>query len=465
MRRLIIIGLLVLVPVFTVVLIISGAIKNPLPKVKRVDLTYWTVENTEDTFTDAIEAFRSRHPYVHVTVVQQRPEDYNQALIQAWARGTGPDLFSIPNYEIGTYADFITPLPKEISVYTYSTKKILFQKQLSIEKTKTAPLSLARLGTDYVDVVASDVVRDGSIYGLPFSIDTLAVYYNRDLLNTAGIVNPPTTWGELVDQASRLTILDAQSNILQSAIALGDMRNVRHATEILALLMQQNGTAMTDASGRTVLFDRGGTENNPGAQAVQFYSDFADPTKEVFSWTSTLTNSLDAFAEGKIAYYLGTLADREEIESLPGASRFEVAPMFHINADGTDTNGSNGTRTKMNVATYWVETVAKQSAHPDEAWSLLQYLARSDVVDDYLGATGRVSALRKNLASQVNDTNLSVFASQALTAKSWYHGENWASTKTALETMVQSVVDKSATASEAVNKAAKQIQLTFTKDS
>jgi ABC-type glycerol-3-phosphate transport system substrate-binding protein len=428
-----------------------------------VELTYWTVQDDEDTLAPAIEAYRVKHPYVHVKVVQQAPENYSQALIQAWARGSGPDLFSVPNTELGTYSDFITPLPEQTSVYTYSVETVLFRKQRVIEKTSANSLSLARLGTDYIDVVASDVVRAGKIYGLPFSMDTLVVYYNRDLLNTAGIVNPASTWSELVDQAGRLTILDAQNNILQSAIALGEATNISHAADILTLLMQQNGTAMTDASGRTVLFNRGGADNNPGAQATQFFTDFADPTKEVFSWSKNLSGSLDAFVEGKTAYYIGTLDDQRELTTRRGPQRFDVAPMFHINEDGTDTSGITNARAKINAATYWIESVAKQSSHPDEAWSLLQYLARSDVVDSYLTTTNRVSALRKNLAAQVQAPELEVFASQALTARSWYHGENWPVTKTALEDMVTAVVDKTTSAAEAVEKAAKQIQLTYKK--
>jgi len=294
-------------------------------------------------------------------------------------------------------------------------------------------------------------------------MDTLAVYFNRDILNTADIVNPPTTWSELVQQVGRLTLLDNQSNVIQSAIGLGRADNVAHAVDITSLLMMQNGTAMTDASGRLAQFDRGTDDYNPGLRALGFYSDFADPTKEVYTWTKQFSNSLDNFIEGKIAYYIGTLADRPIIDGRGQQLNYDIAPMFHINSDGTDTSALTNARIKMNAATYWIETVAQRSAYQNEAWNFVQFMSQSENVSSYLEDTGRVSALRKNLAAQVGNQQLAIFASQALSAKSWYRGENWSETQSAFIEMINSVADKTADPAEALTRAAKRTQLTYVK--
>lgn len=463
MRRRIIIGLIVVIPVFVIVLLVTGALRRPQPKVDPVTLTYWTVQDDESAFAEIIEKYRVSHPYITINVVKQRAENYDQALIQAWARGTGPDIFSIRNNEIGTYADLIAPLPDETSVYYYEIKQILLRKQLSKTKRTTASLTPARFGTDYIDVVPTDAVRNGKIYGLPLSMDSLVVYFNRDILNTADVVNPPTTWSGLVQQVSRLTLLDNQSNVIQSAIGLGRADNVAHSVDIISLLMLQNGTAMTDSSGRLVQFDRGLDDYNPGLRALSFYSDFTDPTKEVYTWTKQFSNSLDNFIEGKIAYFIGTLADRSTIDERGRQLNYDVAPMFHINEDGTDTNALTNARMKMNAASYWLETVAERSAHQNEAWNFIQFMSQSGNVSSYLEKTGRVSALRKNLSTQVGNQRLAVFASQAISTKSWYRGENWTETESALTEMINSVADKSAEPSEALARAAKRIQLTYFK--
>jgi len=461
MRRLIIIGVIIVIPVFLVVLLLTGALRRPQPKIDPITLTYWTVQDEASVFSDIIAKYQASHPYIKINVVKQRSENYDQALIQAWARGTGPDIFSIQNNQVGAYADLIAPLPDQTSVYYYEIKQILLRKQLTKTKRSTPSISLARFGTDFIDVVPTDTVRNGKIYGLPLSMDSLAIYFNRDILNTADIVNPPTTWGELVQQVGRLTLLDSQSSVIQSAIGLGRADNVAHAVDIASLLMLQNGTAMTDASGRLVQFERGTDEYNPGLRALGFYTDFADPTKEVYTWTKQFSNSLDNFIEGKIAYYIGTLADRPTIDERGQQLNYDVAPMFHINDDGTDTSGLTNARIKMNAATYWIETVAQRSTHQNEAWNFVQFMNQSSNIGAYLEKTGRVSALRKNLAAQVGNQRLAVFASQALSAKSWYHGENWSDAQSALAEMINAVADKTAEPGAALTRAAKQVQLTY----
>jgi len=154
----------------------------------------------------------------------------------------------------------------------------------------------------FADVVYNDAVFDNQIFGLPMSVDTLALYYNRDLFNTAGIPLAPTTWTEIQEAVKRLTYQDTAGALTQSGIALGTADNVDRATDIVSLLMLQNRAVMT--VGRSVTFQQtppnGSREYVPGPDAVRFYTDFANPVKEVFTWNSQQPNSLDAFAQGNL---------------------------------------------------------------------------------------------------------------------------------------------------------------------
>ncbi|MFH0853812.1 MAG: extracellular solute-binding protein [bacterium] len=463
MRRFLIISVIVLIPAIAVILIISGAINKPQPVVDPVKLVYWTIEDEADNFKEAIAAYRRSHPYINIEVVTKRSENYYDSLVEAWAKGAGPDIFSIPNTDIGTYADFIEPLPETTSVYYYQLKTVLFQKQLSITKQVNQSVTTARLGNDFIDAVGQDVIRGGDIYGLPLSTDSLAIYYNRDILNNSEIVSPATTWQELVAQIPKLTILDNQSQIIQSGIALGLADNVDHSSQILSLLMMQNGTMMTDVSNRIVIFDRSTDDYSPGLRAIEFYTGFAAPTKETYTWSDKFSNSVDNFIEGKVAYLIGTKADGDRIAERETALRYSLVPMFHINPDGTDTNAQTSTRSKINAATYMVETVAKRSKHTDEAWHFLQYLSRDDIVASYLNSTGKVSALRTMLAQQVKSPDLEVFANQALTAKNWYFGEDWLQVDDYFSGLINAIIDQSATPLEALRQTAKQVQLTYSK--
>ena len=48
------------------------------------------------------------------------------------------------------------------------------------------------------------VTRNGKVYGMPWLMDVKYFMYNKDMLQKAGIANPPKTWEELVDQAKTI---------------------------------------------------------------------------------------------------------------------------------------------------------------------------------------------------------------------------------------------------------------------
>jgi len=94
---------------------------------------------------------------------------------------------------------------------------------------------------------------------------------------------------------------------------------------------------------------------------------------------------------------------------------YAVAPMPQINETDIKT-----------YANYWAAAVSNKSSVPDEAWKFVSYLAGREGASSYLAQTMRPSARRDIIDLQKNDLRLGVFASQALTAKSWYQIDNFA---------------------------------------
>ncbi|PMW05771.1 ABC transporter substrate-binding protein, partial [Pseudomonas sp. GW456-11-11-14-TSB2] len=41
-------------------------------------------------------------------------------------------------------------------------------------------------------------------YGMPWILDTKYLFYNKEILEKAGIKNPPKTWAELTEQAKTI---------------------------------------------------------------------------------------------------------------------------------------------------------------------------------------------------------------------------------------------------------------------
>lgn len=462
MRRYIILIALLLLPIVPLVLYVTGVIRPAVKTPSPVALTMWTTTSSPGALAAILKDFKAIRPYITITVEQIPENNYAIALKDAWARGKGPDIFEMPATWIGEFADdFIAPIPKSTKVFTYTTRKIVFRTDTQINQTNVPSITTTQLRNDFADVVSEDVVRNGSIYGLPFSLDTLVLYYNKDLLRNANIAQPPATWSQLIALAPRLTVADEGGKILQSAIAMGRGSNVSYSADIISLLFMQDGVTMNTEDGRVPLDESLSDETNLGVNAVSFYTSFANSTRAVYSWNASQPNSLQAFMRGKTAMYIGYNRDRNTVDA-NSSINYDVAPMLHLDDNGKDAMyTAAGNPIQVNYATYNIFSVFQRSKHPQEAWNFVQYVAKQPIeVTKYLRQTRGVGALRSVLTTQSADPGFSVFADQAISARSWYHGRDAGATVRALTTMLDNIADGKTKPLEGLAQARGQIELT-----
>ncbi len=386
---------------------------------KPVTLTVWRVFDEDTTLTQIMSAYQALHPNVSFEYRELRFDEYEDELIRAFAEGEGPDVFSLHNTWIGKYASLVEPLPTSLTI-PYAQTRGTIKKETVYTVQEEPTLSQRALKSSYVDVVVADVLRsyqpnaraqaEDRIFGLPLGLDSLALYYNTDLLNAAGIPEPPSTWTEFQDQVTQLTQLNTSDAIVQAGAAIGTSQNVERAFDILSILMMQNGTQMTDSRGRAT-FAQETDAGFLGGEAARFYTDFANPLKAVYTWNEDMPDSFDAFASGNTAFFFGYSYHYNLIRAANSKLNFAVSPLPQI--DGGKT---------VNYANYWVETVAKSTNAGDWAWDFVQFAASEDRVTSYLEAARKPAALRSLINSQLEDETLSIFAGQTLTADSWYRG-------------------------------------------
>jgi len=92
------------------------------------------------------------------------------------------------------------------------------------------------------------------------------------------------------------------------------------------------------------------------------------------------------------------------------------------------------------VADYWVETVSTKSKYIPEAWDFVQFATSvPDNAKMYLEQTKKPTALRTLINGQVDDNDIGVFASQLLTAVSWYTGKNYAVAEQVMAEMLDGI--------------------------
>jgi multiple sugar transport system substrate-binding protein len=404
--------------------------------IKPVTLTYWRVFDDEDAFAATIANYQKIHPYITIQYKKFRYDEYEKELVNALAEDRGPDIFSIPSSWITEYQNKIVPLPAQLTLI-YPVTKGTVKKTTVAERRTTPSLTLKDLKTNFVDIVYSDVVlnKNGTdrIFGLPLYMDTLAMYYNTDLFNNAGISQPPQYWNtEFQQDVKKLTKLNNQGNIIQSGVALGGSANIQRPEDILSLLMMQNGAVMMDND--SVLFQSipPGSEQsyNPGLEALRFYTDFSNPAKDVYCWNSNLTNSLSMFEQGNLAMMFDYAYDLATIKAAAPKLNFAVAKMPQIQFNTK----------QVNYANYWVETVSAKSKNINEAWDFVQYETSQDQIQNYLKVAKKPTALRALINSQLNDLDTGVFADQVLTTRSWYKGNNPLAAENAMQEMIDLTV-------------------------
>lgn len=456
---------LVLVPAI-ILLMGQGCTKAPSAAVtnatKPVTLEWWSVYDDPEAMAPIITAYRAMHPNVTVDLRIMRLGEYETSIVNALAEDRGPDILSLHNTWIPKYQSKLAPIPDSTTV-PFTTIQGTLKKEAVTEMRTTPGLSVKDLKNQFIDTVANDVVVNvpvtspqrgtkDQIFALPLAGDSLALYYNKDLLNAAGIPEPPAYWDDFQKMIPKLTKQDAQGNIVQSGAALGTAKNVERYSDILSVLMMQNGTHMGDTNSATFNLmppELSGRPNPPADDAVVFYTDFANPAKEVYTWNDKQQDSLIAFASGQTAFFLGYDYNLPTIRSQAPKLNFGIAQLPQIRDNP-----------KVNFANYWVEGVSKKSVNQNWAWDFLEFATAAPQATKYLDAAKRPTVLRSLIGKQTADIDLSVFASQMLTAKSWYHGKSDTDNEQAFSDLIYAVLN-GGEVRQAVNNAANRANQTY----
>lgn len=402
-----------------------------------VTLNYWRVWDSPSDFSDIVGRYHAIHPNITINIRTLRFEEFADQLLKAYAKRQEPDLISLHVGWLRSYIreGFIQPMPGQVTLAYQTSQKSLGVKEETLIEQRTTPMpSFGQLQGQYLDTVTRDVVINGKVWGFPLSVDTLALFYNRNLLNAAGIPLPPSSWQEFQQATTKLTYRDAKGNIVQSGAALGTGNNVRRGLDMVALLMLQNGTRIMNPDGSVQFHNgpQGPGAYHPGLEALRFYTDFANPVKQVYAWNALQPDSITAFAANRAAMTFGYSFDLAEIRAASGGRlNMGVIPVPQL-------PGGNA-----NIASYWVETVSSRTGHPNEAWDFLLFAAQADNVRTYLNKTGKPTALRALVAEQKGSDQLGPFATQLLTAQSWYYGYDMGTAESALRQLVSGILSGS----------------------
>jgi multiple sugar transport system substrate-binding protein len=152
------------------------------------EVTYWLWDaNQKPAYDACAEAFMAEHPDVQVVIEQYGWDDYWAKLQAGFLSQTAPDVFTdhVSKYPQFAEADQLVPLNDAIEEDSVDTNQ--YQE------------GLAELWVD----------ESGDRYGLPKDWDTVGIFYNTELVDSAG----------LSDQIDQLTWNPDDGGTFEEAVA------------------------------------------------------------------------------------------------------------------------------------------------------------------------------------------------------------------------------------------------------
>lgn len=264
----------------------------------------------------------------------------------------------------------------------------------------------------FVDGASLFLTKDG-VGALPLLVDPLVLYYNKDILAGKNYVVPPATWTGFVQSIPLFVKKDTRGVITQTALPLGEHINIDHFKEILSALFLQAGNPVafldTMTGGYQVALGSGSDGEFPAAKALSFYTEFANPTSQAYSWSKTLPASLDMFLAGKSAFYIGKASELFTIQSRNPNLNFDVTGLFQ----------PDGATRPITYGSFTVVGMVKTTPSFTAAYSAWGKLSSKEFVSFLAQISSLPPAQRSLLLERQKNPYIQVFFNAALSSFGW----------------------------------------------
>ncbi len=365
-----------------------------------------------------VATLRQQFEGFEVTYVEKQPEAFDQELVEAIASGRSPDVALLPSELILRFEDKVSMIP-----YDY--------------------LSERDFRDDFIE--GSEIyLSPQGIIGLPFVVDPLVMYWNRDLFANARKTLPPTTWEEVKLLAREMTI-QTQGVITTSAIALGEWRNITHAKEIFAHLLLAGGNPIVSRTSQGLTSVLGNSFNKspiPAEAALIFYTDFSNPNQLVYSWNRALRPSREMFLAGKLGIYFGLGSDVLGLHEANPNLNFDVAEIPR-------TQGADSAR---GFGKFHAFSVLRSAPNPSGAFTAAQVFTSPEAGTLFTTYSTFAPARRALLAETPTDPFRASFFRAAIIARAWLD-PNPQESDSVFQEMIESASSGSARINQAVLRA------------
>ena len=241
----------------------------PEPSAEKIPVNVIAAEygqNTKQWWADFVDDFNKDNENIDLTVEVVSWNDIYTVVNTRISGNTAPDILNIDVFADYQADGLLLPAKDYVSEETYAKMYPAFLEQSNI---------------------------DGTIWAIPDLASARAMYYNKDILDAAG-VEVPTTWDELKAACEKLKAYDS------SIYPWGIDMTTDEGQAAFAYYIWNNGGDFTDADGNWTL------NSDANVEAIEYAIDLvnsgltnSDPANE------TRYTLQDLFGAGKLAMMIG----------------------------------------------------------------------------------------------------------------------------------------------------------------
>jgi multiple sugar transport system substrate-binding protein len=381
-----------------------------------VEIEYWQYQfdSKVNLVNELIPEFQQANPKITVKHVNFPYDDFQQQVAASVQGGGGPDVLNVYYGWVPVYAQqqLLIPLPAEM-------------------------FPVAQIETDFFPMIQAAKIGDG-YYALPIAVRSLALFYNKDILEAAG-KQPPTTWEEFVDVA--LATTKRSGDTLETAGATYDPDGQGHHWW-RECLNRQNGLVPMTEDKRTLNW------SDPlGVEAFSWYMALA--TEHKVGEKGFFTDGQTAFGGGHAALHVDGSFRLSTYASNAPDLNYGIVPL-------------PGHKEQASFASFWANGITRNAAEGDKlaaSAKFIEFLSSPDVMRRWTPAVGELPA-RTAIASEetfTQDEKLAPFISSLPFAYATFFVNETADRQAVMDAMDQ-VLLEGMDAQTAVTEAEAKVQ-------
>jgi multiple sugar transport system substrate-binding protein len=314
-------------------------------------LTFWTIGREGEAVVKLLPQFEHDHPDIHVNVQQLPLSAAHQKLLTAFAGGSTPDITQLGN----------TWLPEMVALHA------LEPLQARMDHSHVV------VPGDYFASIWATNVIDGTLYGVPWYVDTRLLFYRTDLLKKAGFDAPPRDWGQWRRMLAALS--DPAHH------RYGILLPTNEYEQLMSLALQQSDPLLRDG-GRYGNFESAGFK-----RALSFYVDTFRLQQAPAITNVEAGHPWSEFGRGVYAFYFSGPWNIGEFRTrLPAAQQddWSTAPLPGPDGLGPAVAGGSSL------------VIFRTSRHQRAAWTLIEYLSQPAVQQRFYALLGDMPPRRSS---------------------------------------------------------------------